>query len=93
MPISGASAVQVALLTRRITQLTEHFRTHPKDHASRHGLQRMVGQRRRLMGYLSRKDADTYRNLLKEAEPEEIASRGTALRRKPRRKEVTWHIP
>lgn len=63
---TGASAVQVALLTRRITQLTEHFRTHPKDHASRHGLQRMVGQRRRLMGYLSRKDADTYRNLLKE---------------------------
>ena len=63
---TGASAVQVALLTRRITQLTEHFRTHPKDHDSRHGLQRMVGQRRRLMGYLSRKDADTYRNLLKE---------------------------
>ena len=61
---TGASAVQVALLTRRITQLTEHFKTHPKDHASRHGLHRMVGQRRRLMGYLSRTDATTYRNLL-----------------------------
>ena len=61
---TGASAVQVALLTRRISQLTEHFKTHPKDHASRHGLQRMVGQRRRLMGYLSRTDAVTYRNLL-----------------------------
>ena len=61
---TGASAVQVALLTRRISQLTEHFKTHPKDHASRYGLQRMVGQRRRLMGYLSRTDAVTYRNLL-----------------------------
>jgi small subunit ribosomal protein S15 len=61
---TGASAVQVALLTRRITELTEHFRTHPKDHASRHGLHRMVGQRRRLMGYLSRTDAATYRDLL-----------------------------
>ena len=61
---TGASAVQVALLSRRISQLTDHFKTHPKDHASRHGLQRMVGQRRRLMGYLSRTDAVTYRNLL-----------------------------
>ena len=61
---TGASAVQVALLTRRITQLTEHFKTHPKDHASRRGLHRMVGQRRRLMGYLSRTDAATYGNLL-----------------------------
>ena len=63
---TGTSAVQVALLTRRITELTEHFKTHPKDHASRHGLQRMVGQRRRLMGYLSRKDVATYRRLLEE---------------------------
>ena len=63
---TGTSAVQVALLTRRITELTEHFKTHPKDHASRHGLHRMVGQRRRLMGYLSRKDVATYRRLLEE---------------------------
>lgn len=63
---TGTSAVQVALLTRRITELTGHFKTHPKDHASRHGLQRMVGQRRRLMGYLSRKDVATYRRLLEE---------------------------
>lgn len=61
---TGSSAVQVALLTRRIIELTEHFKTHPKDHASRHGLHRMVGQRRRLMGYLSRTDVATYRKLL-----------------------------
>lgn len=63
---TGATAVQVALLTRRITQLTEHFKAHPKDHTSRHGLHRMVGQRRRLMGYLSRTDATTYRHLLEQ---------------------------
>ena len=61
---TGASSVQVAMLTRRITQLTEHFKAHPKDHGSRHGLQRMVGKRRRLMGYLSGTDVATYRNLL-----------------------------
>ena len=53
---SGAVEVQVALLTTRIRQLTEHLRTHKKDHHSRRGLLKLVGQRRRLLNYLERKD-------------------------------------
>ena len=61
---TGSSEVQIALLTNRINYLTEHFRTHKKDHHSRHGLLKMVSRRRRLLGYLHRVDATRYRSLL-----------------------------
>lgn len=61
---TGSSEVQIALLTFRINDLTEHFKSHKKDHHSRRGLLKMVSQRRRLLAYLRRTDADTYRNLI-----------------------------
>ena len=61
---TGSPEVQIALLTARINQLTEHLRTHRKDFHSRRGLLMMVGQRRRLLAYLSRKDIDRYRQLI-----------------------------
>jgi small subunit ribosomal protein S15 len=61
---TGSSEVQIALLTRRIAELTEHLKTHPKDHHSRRGLLRMVGRRRRLLGYLAREDVARYRSLI-----------------------------
>jgi small subunit ribosomal protein S15 len=60
----GSSKVQVALLTARINYLTGHFRAHKKDHHSRRGLLKMVGQRRRLLEYLKRTDLDGYRALI-----------------------------
>jgi small subunit ribosomal protein S15 len=63
---TGSAEVQVALLTRRINDLTEHLRTHPKDHYSRRGLLKLVGQRRRFLNYLQRKDIEGYRALIKE---------------------------
>jgi len=61
---TGSPEVQVALLTSRITELTEHFKTHTKDHHSRRGLLKMVGQRRRLLDYLRGKDVETYRSTI-----------------------------
>ena len=61
---TGATEVQIALLTDRIQHLTEHFKTHKKDHASRRGLLKLVGQRRRLLRYLARKDIESYRAIL-----------------------------
>jgi small subunit ribosomal protein S15 len=61
---SGSSAVQVALLTARIVYLTEHFQTHKKDHHSRRGLLKLVGQRRRLLNYIKSKDIAKYRDLI-----------------------------
>ena len=61
---TGSARVQVALLTERINSLTDHFRGHPKDHHGRRGLLKMVGQRRRLLGYLKRTDLGTYRELI-----------------------------
>lgn len=61
---TGSPEVQVAVLSRQITQLTEHLRTHPKDHHSRRGLLRMVGRRRRLLTYLRREDVERYRALI-----------------------------
>ena len=61
---TGSPEVQVALLSRRIAELTEHLKTHPKDHHSRRGLLRMVGRRRRLLGYLQREDVERYRSLI-----------------------------
>ena len=61
---TGSPEVQIALLTARITDLTEHFKTHVKDHHSRRGLLRMVSRRRKLLDYLKRKDADKYRVLI-----------------------------
>lgn len=58
---TGSTEVQIALLSARITQLTEHLRAHPKDHHSRRGLFKMVGQRRRLMNYLRRHDLPKWR--------------------------------
>ena len=63
---TGSSNVQVALLTKRIDDLTNHFKVHPKDHHSRRGLLKMVGQRRRLLNYLKRKDPGQYRTLIQE---------------------------
>ena len=61
---TGSPEVQVALLSERINQLTEHFKTHKKDHHSRRGLLKLVGQRRRLLDYLKTKDANRYRKLI-----------------------------
>ena len=62
---TGSPEVQAALLTARITYLTEHFQTHKKDHHSRRGLLKLVGQRRRLLNYLMKKDIERYRALIK----------------------------
>jgi small subunit ribosomal protein S15 len=61
---SGSTEVQVALLTERIRELTEHLKTHIHDHHSRRGLLKLVGQRRRLLSYLSKKDVNRYRQLI-----------------------------
>jgi small subunit ribosomal protein S15 len=63
---TGSPEVQVALLTERINHLTEHLRGHKKDHHSRRGLLMLVGQRRRLLEYLSRHDIERYRGLVAE---------------------------
>jgi small subunit ribosomal protein S15 len=63
---TGSPEVQVALLTARINELTEHLRGHKKDHHSRRGLLMMVGQRRRLLNYLRRQNIDRYRELVQE---------------------------
>ena len=63
---SGRSEVQIALLTKRINDLTEHFHAHKKDHHSRRGLMMMVGRRRRLLDYLTAKDIERYRTIIKE---------------------------
>ena len=61
---TGSTDVQVALLTQRINELTGHFKTHTKDHHGRRGLLKLVGQRRRLLDYLKRRDAERYRQLI-----------------------------
>ena len=63
---TGSTQVQVAMLTKRINDLTEHLRTHKKDHYSRRGLLKLVGQRRRFLNYLQREDLESYRALIKE---------------------------
>jgi small subunit ribosomal protein S15 len=63
---TGKTEVQVALLTERINDLTEHLRTHSKDHHSRRGLLMLVGKRRRLLNYLQRSDVDRYRSVIAE---------------------------
>jgi small subunit ribosomal protein S15 len=63
---SGSPEVQIALLTERINYLTEHFKTHKKDHHSRRGLLKLVGRRRRLLDYLKTNKADRYKSLIKE---------------------------
>ena len=62
---TGSPEVQVALLSERINYLTEHFKIHAKDHHSRSGLLKLVGQRRRLLDYLKSKDSDRYATLIK----------------------------
>ncbi|MDF1579256.1 MAG: 30S ribosomal protein S15 [Desulfuromonadales bacterium] len=61
---TGSPEVQIAILSERITYLTEHFRTHKKDHHSRRGLLKIVGQRRRLLDYLKKKNVDRYREVI-----------------------------
>lgn len=61
---TGSPEVQIALLTERIAALTDHLRDHPHDHHSRRGLFKMVGRRRRLLRYLSKKDTERYRTLI-----------------------------
>ncbi len=63
---TGSPEVQIALLTDRILYLTEHFKTHKKDHHSRQGLLKLVGQRRSLLDYLKNKDINKYRTLIAE---------------------------
>lgn len=63
---TGSSNVQIALLTKRINELTGHFKVHPKDHHSRRGLLKMVGQRRRLLNYVRLKDSEQYKTLIQE---------------------------
>ena len=63
---TGSTEVQVAMLTQRINDLTEHLRTHPKDHYSRLGLLKLVGRRRRFLGYMQKHDLEGYRALIKE---------------------------
>lgn len=63
---TGSARVQIAILTERINQLTEHFRAHTKDHHGRRGLLQMVSKRRRLLDYLRRADLDSYRTLIDE---------------------------
>lgn len=62
---TGSPEVQVALLTSRITYLTEHFKSHKKDHHSRRGLLKLVGQRKSLLKYLMKKDVERYRDIIK----------------------------
>jgi small subunit ribosomal protein S15 len=63
---TGNTRVQIALLTARINELTEHLRTHRKDHHSRRGLLVLVGKRRRMLNYMQRNDLDAYRELIKQ---------------------------
>jgi len=63
---TGSPEVQIALLSNRITYLTDHFKTHKKDHHSRRGLLKLVGQRRKLLNYLKRCDVNRYQNIIKE---------------------------
>ncbi len=61
---TGSAEVQIAMLTKRINELTEHFRTHSKDHHSRRGLLKMVGRRRKLLNYLINNDIEKYRDII-----------------------------
>ena len=61
---TGSPEVQVAILTERITQLTEHLKQHPQDNHSRRGLYKMIGKRRKLLDYLAKKDIERYRTLI-----------------------------
>ena len=63
---TGSTKVQVALLTQRVNDLTEHLRAHPKDHYSRRGLLKLVGRRRRLLQYLQKRNLEGYRALIQE---------------------------
>jgi small subunit ribosomal protein S15 len=63
---TGSTEVQVAILSERISYLTNHFKTHAKDHHSRRGLIKLVGQRRRLLNYLKNKDIERYRTLIEQ---------------------------
>jgi small subunit ribosomal protein S15 len=63
---TGSPQVQIALMTARINELTEHLRAHPKDHHSRRGLLKIVGRRRGLLNYLQRKDVEAYRALIQD---------------------------
>jgi len=63
---TGKAEVQIALLTKRIVELTEHFKTHKKDHHSRRGLLKMVGQRRKFLRYVAKKDIERYRDIIKQ---------------------------
>ncbi|PSF35263.1 30S ribosomal protein S15 [Aphanothece hegewaldii CCALA 016] len=62
---TGSADLQVALLTERISQLTTHLQTNPKDHASRRGLLKMIGRRRNLLSYIQNKDQERYQNLIR----------------------------
>ncbi len=62
---TGSAGVQIAILTKRIADITEHLKIHPKDFSTRRGLLKLIGQRRRLLDYIARKDINSYRELIK----------------------------
>lgn len=63
---TGTAEVQIAIFSERISRLTEHLKEHPKDHATRHGLLKLVGKRRRLLNYLKDRDIERYRALIQD---------------------------
>jgi small subunit ribosomal protein S15 len=78
---TGSPEVQVAVLTKRINELTEHLKTHKHDHHSRRGLLLMVGRRRRLLKYLQKKDISRYRQLIERLGLRRLGRRGSGIRR------------
>jgi small subunit ribosomal protein S15 len=63
---TGAAEVQIAIFSKRINELTEHLKQHPKDHSTRRGLLKLVGKRRRLLNYLTEQDIERYRRIIQE---------------------------
>lgn len=63
---TGAPEVQIAIFSKRINELTEHLKKHPKDHSTRRGLLKLVGKRRRLLNYLMERDIERYRSIIQE---------------------------
>ena len=89
---TGSPEVQIAMLTTRINDLTEHLRTHQKDHYSRRGLLKLVGRRRRFLNYLQKQDLEGYRALIKELGLQALARHsnrgGWKFERAPQRREA-----
>ena len=90
---TGSPEVQIAILSERIGELTEHFKTHKKDHASRRGLLMLVSKRRRLLDYLKTHDSDRYRDVIGKARYPQVNRKQTLNRKRPDRILVTAPVP